>query len=128
MHLVYNKKQCLTKVKKISVALQASGIFITPGKDRYRKAGPGCDKSFFVKHRRQTQEGGDHLEVRVRENDVERALKSLKLGLQKEGLFRELKKRKYYAKPSVKKKLKQIEALKKRQKALRFKTQKPVKR
>jgi small subunit ribosomal protein S21 len=36
-------------------------------------------------------------------------------------LFRELKKRKHYSKPSVKKKLKQQEAQRRRRKALRFK-------
>lgn len=60
------------------------------------------------------------MEIRVQGNDVERALKSLKNKLQKEGLFKEIKKRKFYEKPSVKKKRKQVEARKKRMKALRF--------
>ncbi|HWR90741.1 MAG TPA: 30S ribosomal protein S21 [Dissulfurispiraceae bacterium] len=59
------------------------------------------------------------MEVKVQGNDVERALKSLKNRLQKEGLFKEIKKKKYYEKPSVKKKRKKVEARRKRMKALR---------
>jgi small subunit ribosomal protein S21 len=61
------------------------------------------------------------LEIKVQGNDVERALKMLKTKLQKEGLFREIKKRKYYEKPSVKKKRKQAEARKRKAKTFRFK-------
>jgi len=61
------------------------------------------------------------LEIRVHGNDIERALKTLKNHLQKEGLFNEIKKRRYYEKPSVKERRKQREARDKRSKALRFK-------
>jgi small subunit ribosomal protein S21 len=61
------------------------------------------------------------LEIKVHGNDVERALKILKRELQKEGLFKEIKQRSFYEKPSVKEKRKQREAQKKRRKALRFK-------
>ena len=59
------------------------------------------------------------MEIRVQGNDIERALKSLKSKLQKEGLFREIKKRSFYEKPSVKRKRKQVEARRKMRKALR---------
>lgn len=59
------------------------------------------------------------MEIRVQGNDVERALKALKSKLQKEGLFREIKKRSFYEKPSVKRKRKQVEARRKMRKALR---------
>jgi small subunit ribosomal protein S21 len=52
---------------------------------------------------------------------VEGAIRHLKRKLQQEGLFRELKKRKFYEKPSVKKKRKQQEALRRKRKTLRFK-------
>lgn len=61
------------------------------------------------------------MEIRVNGNDVERALKILKRELQKEGLFKEIKQRGYYEKPSEKEKRKRREARKKRMKALRFK-------
>ncbi len=61
------------------------------------------------------------MEVKVVGQNIERALKLLKREAEKEGLFRELKKRRYYEKPSVKKKNKQREAAKKRAKSSRFK-------
>jgi small subunit ribosomal protein S21 len=61
------------------------------------------------------------LEIKVYGNDIEKALKILKRQLQKEALFKEVKKRSFYEKPSEKKKRKQIEARKKRIKALRLK-------
>jgi len=60
------------------------------------------------------------LDIKVYGNDIEKALKALKRQLQKEGLFREIKKRSFYEKPSEKEKRKQREARKKRIKALRF--------
>jgi small subunit ribosomal protein S21 len=61
------------------------------------------------------------LEITVQGNDVDRALKLLKTRLQKDGLFREIKNRKFYEKPSVKKKRKQAEARKRKAKSTRFK-------
>jgi len=59
------------------------------------------------------------LQVIVYQNQVERALKGLKRQLNKEGLFKELKRRQFYEKPSVKKKRKIKEAKKKRKAAMR---------
>jgi small subunit ribosomal protein S21 len=59
------------------------------------------------------------LEVTVYQNQVEKALKVLKRQMTKEGLLKELKRRRFYEKPSVKKKRKQKEAKKKRKAALR---------
>ena len=59
--------------------------------------------------------------VKVQGNNVEKALKVLKNKLSKEGVFKELKNRRFYEKPSVKAKRKQAEARKKRSKAMRFK-------
>jgi small subunit ribosomal protein S21 len=69
------------------------------------------------------------LEIKVYGNDIEKALKVLKRELQKESLFKEIKQRSYYEKPSEKEKRKQREARKKRNKALRFRrTVKAVKK
>jgi small subunit ribosomal protein S21 len=57
--------------------------------------------------------------VSVHGNDIERALRDLKRKLQHEGVFKELKKRRFYEKPSVKRKRKQMEAERRRRKALR---------
>jgi len=59
------------------------------------------------------------LEIRVNGNDIERALKLLKRQLQKDGLLKELKKRRFYEKPSVKLKTKQREAQKRKAKNAR---------
>jgi small subunit ribosomal protein S21 len=56
------------------------------------------------------------LDIKIYENDIEKALKILKRQLQKDGLFKEMKKRSFYEKPSEKKKRKQREARKKRMK------------
>ncbi|HLC41133.1 MAG TPA: 30S ribosomal protein S21 [Methylomirabilota bacterium] len=59
------------------------------------------------------------MEVRVFDNQVEQALKILKREMLKGGLFKEMKRRAFYEKPSVKRKRKQAEARKKRLKALK---------
>ena len=61
------------------------------------------------------------MQVVVHGNDMEGALRRLKRVLQHEGVFKELKKRRFYEKPSVKKKRKRLEAERKRRKTLRFK-------
>jgi small subunit ribosomal protein S21 len=55
----------------------------------------------------------------VYQNQVDRALKVLKRQINKEGLFKEIKRRRFYMKPSVAKKLKIKEAKKKRKAANR---------
>jgi small subunit ribosomal protein S21 len=59
--------------------------------------------------------------MKVYGNNVEKALKALKRQLQKEGLFREVKKRSFYEKPSEKRKRKRREARKKRVRSMRYK-------
>ena len=58
------------------------------------------------------------VEVKVINNNVEKALKVAKKKLAADGLFRELKRRRFYEKPSVKKKAKEREAARRRQKWL----------
>ena len=56
---------------------------------------------------------GRPLEVEVRDS-VDKALKILKQKMSKEGILQEIKRRRYYEKPSVKKKRKMREARKRR--------------
>ena len=42
------------------------------------------------------------LTVNVKDNNIEQALRSMKKKLQREGLFKEMKLRKHYEKPSIK--------------------------
>ncbi len=57
------------------------------------------------------------MEVTVHSRDIEKAIRNLKKKLQLDGLFGELKKRRHYEKPSVKKKRKRLEAQKRKRKA-----------
>ena len=43
------------------------------------------------------------IEVNVKDNNVEQALRSLKKKMQREGLFKEMKLRRHYEKPSLRK-------------------------
>ena len=57
------------------------------------------------------------LKVFVRENNVDQALRVLKKKLQREGLFRELKRRKAYEKPSERRAREKGEAIRRGKKA-----------
>lgn len=59
------------------------------------------------------------VEVKVFGDNVEKALKIFKRQLQKEGVFREVKRRAHFEKPSEKQKRKRREAKRARMKALR---------
>ena len=59
------------------------------------------------------------LEVVVEGDNVERAIKSLKRKVAHEGIYKELKRRRFYEKPSVKRKRKQREAERRRRKERR---------
>ena len=52
------------------------------------------------------------MKIEVFDNQIEPALKSLKREMLKGGVFKEMKRRAYYEKPSVKRKRKQAEARK----------------
>ena len=59
------------------------------------------------------------LKVFVRDNNVDQALRILKKKLQREGLFREIKRRKAYEKPSERKAREKTEAIRRGKKAAR---------
>ncbi len=59
------------------------------------------------------------MRIEVVDNQIEPALKALKREMLKGGIFKEMKRRAFYEKPSVKRKRKQAEARKKRRKAAR---------
>ena len=59
------------------------------------------------------------LEVIVEGDNVERAIKALKRKVAHEGIYKELKRRRFYEKPSVAKKRKQREAERRRRKERR---------
>ncbi|MEZ4437758.1 MAG: 30S ribosomal protein S21 [Polyangiaceae bacterium] len=59
------------------------------------------------------------LEVVVGDRGIERAIKHLKRKMASEGILRELKRRRHYMKPSIKKRKKQSEAARRRRKRTR---------
>tara|TARA_Y100000590_G_scaffold449496_1_gene587708 strand:+ start:6477 stop:6677 length:201 start_codon:yes stop_codon:yes gene_type:complete len=59
------------------------------------------------------------IEVTVKDNNVEQALRSLKKRMQREGLFREMKLRKHYEKPSLKKAREKEESIRRSRKLKR---------
>ena len=61
------------------------------------------------------------IEVIVRDNNVEKASRVLKKKLQKDGLFRELRLRQYFEKPSLKRQRKLKESLRRIAKENRLK-------
>ena len=63
------------------------------------------------------------LQVQVRDNNVEQALRALKKKLQREGVFREMKLKQHFEKPSVKKAREKAEAVRRSRKLARKKLQ-----
>jgi len=59
------------------------------------------------------------MRVVVRDNDVNAALRVLKKKLQREGMFREMKRRRAYEKPSERRAREAAEGVRRRRKALR---------
>ncbi len=59
------------------------------------------------------------MQVLVRDNNVEQALRVLKKKMQREGVFREMKQRKAYEKPSERKNREKGEAIRRARKAQR---------
>ncbi|HEV8306910.1 MAG TPA: 30S ribosomal protein S21 [Methylomirabilota bacterium] len=59
------------------------------------------------------------MKIEVFDNQIEPALKALKKEMATGGLFKEMKRRAYYEKPSVRRKRKQAEARKRRRRAAR---------
>jgi small subunit ribosomal protein S21 len=63
------------------------------------------------------------VQVLVRDNNVDQALKALKKKMQREGIFREMKLRGHYEKPSEKKARERAEAIRRARKLARKKAQ-----
>tara|TARA_R110002110_G_scaffold206498_1_gene418724 strand:+ start:960 stop:1208 length:249 start_codon:yes stop_codon:yes gene_type:complete len=67
------------------------------------------------------QNGGSYMQVSVRDNNVDQALRVLKKKLQREGVFREMKLKQHFEKPSEKKARQQAEAIRRARKLARKK-------
>ena len=75
-------------------------------------SGPGLQ-------RRLRQHGSEALQVLVRDNNVDQALRVLKKKMQREGVFREMKLRRNYEKPSERRAREKAEAVRRYRKLMR---------
>lgn len=66
---------------------------------------------------------GKPVQVIVRDNNVDQALRALKKKMQREGIFREMKLRSHYEKPSEKRAREKAEAIRRSRKLARKKMQ-----
>ena len=66
---------------------------------------------------------GKDVQVLVRDNNVDQALRALKKKLQREGVFREMKLRDHYEKPSEKRAREKAEAVRRARKVARKRAQ-----
>ena len=65
----------------------------------------------------------NYMQVSVRDNNVDQALRALKKKLQREGVFREMKLKQHFEKPSEKKAREKAEAIRRSRKLARKKLQ-----
>jgi small subunit ribosomal protein S21 len=86
-----------------------------------------CSSRFSAHWPRSTTETpteeGSPLQVIVRDNNVDQALKVLKKKMQREGVFREMKSRRSYEKPSEKRARQRAEAVRRARKLARKQAQ-----
>ncbi len=66
---------------------------------------------------------GGNVQIIVRDNNVDQALRALKKKMQREGIFREMKLRNYYEKPSEKRAREKAEAIRRARKLARKRAQ-----
>jgi len=65
------------------------------------------------------ERSGKSVQVTVRDNNVDQALRALKKKMQREGVFREMKLRRNYEKPSEKRARERAEAVRRHRKLMR---------
>ena len=63
------------------------------------------------------------MQVSVRDNNVDQALRALKKKLQREGVFREMKLKQHFEKPSIRKAREKTESIRSARKLARMKLQ-----
>ena len=86
-------------------------------------AGDLFDFSRLISTEILTERAVFRVQVVVRDNNVDQALRALKKKLQREGVFREMKLRNYYEKPSEKKARQKAEAIRRARKLARKRAQ-----
>lgn len=80
-------------------------------------------KGSFARNSGRSEAGGAGVraivEVQVRDNNVDQALRALKKKMQREGLYREMRMRRHYEKPSERRAREKAEALRRYRKLMR---------
>jgi small subunit ribosomal protein S21 len=71
----------------------------------------------------ETRSKGEPVQVVVRDNNVDQALRALKKKMQREGIFREMKLRNFYEKPSERRAREKAEAVRRARKLARKRAQ-----
>jgi len=61
------------------------------------------------------------IEIQVRDNNIDQALRALKKKMQREGLYREMRMRRFYEKPSERRRRERAEAIRRYRKLLKKK-------
>jgi small subunit ribosomal protein S21 len=76
-------------------------------------------KRLAARWQRLVQQGEKQLQVLVRDNNVDQALRVLKKKMQREGVFREMKRRRFFEKPSERATREKADAVRRRRKLAR---------
>ena len=90
---------------------------------------PGCTNVTYLPDEHKESPGNNEqrngilVQVLVRDNNVDQALRALKKKMQREGIFREMKMRDYYEKPSQKRAREKAEAVRRVRKLARKRMQ-----
>ena len=90
---------------------------------------PGCTNVTYLPDEHKESPGNNEqrngilVQVLVRDNNVDQALRALKKKMQREGIFREMKMRDYYEKPSQKRAREKAEAVRRVRKLARKRAQ-----
>lgn len=112
MHFKHERTNCILSKGRVIEAAN-KGIGAPQGRDGsgsviiYKK--PGCPDFSETGVR-------DQVHVLVRDNNVDQALKALKKKMQREGIFREMKLRRHFEKPSERKAREAAEAVRRARK------------
>ena len=97
-----------------------STVVPLPGSQTYFRAPPVKRDPAW---RRRPEEGLVIVQIFVRDNNVDQALKALKKKMQREGTFREMKRHVHYEKPSEKRARQKAEAVRRARKLARKRAQ-----
>lgn len=90
---------------------------------RWPRAAAGGSGAGDRPRRATDREEGKLVQVVVRDNNIDQALRALKKKMQREGVFREMKLRNYYEKPSEKRAREKAEAVRRARKLARKRAQ-----